>query len=172
MKDNFKKLNESAFIGKVKKHAPWRSVLQALGVMIIVSWGTSSMAETYVATYEKVMPSIDAFEYQGVTKNFDSIDKETPPTFESVSEFKIDGKVEWFDTMRCEQDGGLKKYKTQYWADYKLKGVMKATLWTYSADLPDATADKCKMCGTVVMTTSRGYKKEWSYCTDLWNTDI
>ena len=84
---------------------------------------------------------------------------------ESNSYVKRDVKFSWYDSIYCNDI----KYNTQVWEDYELKwDNFKKTQWAFDSYVfqKKDVNKSCLICGHIIATTSKWYKKTANYCTD------
>jgi hypothetical protein len=119
--------------------------------------------------WEYMSPTIVWFNYQSVTP--------VQTVYKAWEKLKFLSKVRRYqsinmqrqDTAYCVIDTWFNhKLSTQYRPEQGVELMTpwyKASIWTYDIAIPPQY-NSCRMCGNSIGTTSLGYKKIYSYCTD------
>jgi len=122
--------------------------------------------------YDKILA---AKEDDGEVKFVHGFETHEDIGFISFSEVFKAGDVIWYDHMECSttRTGTSRKLKTQVWADYADVGKSNLErIWLYESERPKPSERFCKMCGKVILTTPNGFKKEETYCSNLFKVNI
>lgn len=147
------------------KRNTWEVIGSVMGAIIL-----STLFLWALHIYDYISPTSWRFEYKEVTPTNNYFEYWDRITFRSTVDRKRAINMQWQDLAYCKdyEDEYRHKLPTQYrpeqWTEYITKWF-RSSVWEYSIWIPRQMYI-CKMCGNSIGTTSRGYKKIFTYCTN------
>ena len=135
---------------------------------LVVLIGMSLFSLVLVHAFEYVAPTSSFFEYRSVVPVKGEF--RAWETLEFVSDVVRHRGInmQWQDALYCTDWLHKEKYPTQIipptGTEY-VKPWTYTSLWKYSIPI-EKNERECVMCGTAIWTTTHGYKKIYSYCTE------
>lgn len=122
----------------------------------------------FIYTYEAVSPVDWWFEYEKIELLGDGVKRSENPAFRSFMEYHRDLHIRWEDTLYCQHNGTIDKYRTQFWPDIPLQTEFKSagtshnfnivdesllTSWSYTEQEIGPQATRCYMQFKAIATT-------------------